>query len=266
MNLCKCGCRISLRKDNKTGYKKGHKPCPVCGNLVKGSSIECCSKSCSAKLHWLRNPEMKENRIWNTERYEKRESKREQWLTNLSNSCKGRKPWNKGTKGLQEAWNKHLPAEEQPMFGKKKPKQWIEKYRQTNLERYGVENPGVLAKLSPRSEKEKMLENMLPDYEPNKRVGKYKPDYVNSRTKHIIEVYGDYWHCNPKTFSENFYHNQLKKFAKEKWQEDNERVKYLESLGYKVTIIWESDLKAAIADYKKKYMEEINESTTKEDR
>lgn len=266
MNLCKCGCGISLRKDNKTGYKKGHKPCPVCGNLVKGSSIECCSKSCSAKLHWLRNPEMKENRIWNTERYEKRESKREQWLTNLSNSCKGRKPWNKGTKGLQEAWNKGLPSEQQPFHSKTHKDEYFTKRDATVRKKYGVQYATELAKSSPRSKKEKLLENFLVGYETNRKIGPYKPDYVNEVKKHIIEMYGDYWHCNPKTFSENFYHNQLKKFAKEKWQEDNERVKYLESLGYTVTIIWESDLKAAIADYKKNYMEEINESTTKEDR
>ncbi len=241
-NICNCGCGVSLRKDNKTGYQKGHRPCPICGSFVKGSGLECCSKSCSAKLHWQRNPDMKESRVWNAERYATREKNRDTWVKNLSDACKGRTPWNKGSTGLQEAWNKNLPAEEQPMFGKKKPKQWIEKYKKTNLERYGVENPGILAKSSPRSKKEKLLENILIGYEPNKRIGKYKPDYVNESTKHIIEVYGDYWHCNPKLFEEDFYHPQLKKTAKEKWQSDLVRQQYFESLGYTVEIIWEDEL------------------------
>jgi G:T-mismatch repair DNA endonuclease (very short patch repair protein) len=243
MNTCKCGCGVTLRKDNKTGYQKGHKPCPVCGALVKGSGIECCSKSCSAKLHWKRNPDMKESRIWNTERYATREKNRDSWVKNLSNACKGRTPWNKDTLGLQIAWNKNLPPEQQPMFGKNKPSGWLEKYKATNLARYGEENVGHFAKTSPRSNKEKTLELTLVDYKINVKIGIYKPDYVNEKTKHIVEIYGDYWHCNPTIYKEDFYHTQLKKTAKEKWNLDAKRQRYLESMGYIVTVVWESDLK-----------------------
>jgi len=241
-NLCKCGCGISLRRDNKTGYQKGHKPCPVCGTLVKGSAVECCSKSCSAKLHWQRNPDMKESRIWNAERYATREKNRDRWISNLSDACQGRTPWNKGSTGLQEAWNKNLPAEQQPYYGKTHTPDFYHKRDKTVFDRYGVKYATELAKTSPRSKKEKRLENLLPGYHPNKRVGKYKPDYLNEDTKHIIEVYGDYWHCNPKLFNEDFYHSQLQQTAKEKWQADEDRVKYLQSLGYTVTVVWESEL------------------------
>jgi G:T-mismatch repair DNA endonuclease (very short patch repair protein) len=239
MNMCKCGCGISLRKDNKTGYQKGHKPCPICGTLVKGSGIECCSKSCSAKLHWQRNPDMAESRTWNADRYATREQHRDTWVKNLSNACKGRTPWNKDTQGLQVAWNKGLPGN---FKGKIHKPSYFEKVKKTNLERYGTENVGHLAKTSPQSKKERLLENLLPGYYPNKRIGTCKPDYLNEETKHIIEVYGDYWHCNPNLFKEDFYHSQLKMTAKEKWQADEGRVEHLESLGYTVTIVWESDL------------------------
>ena len=248
-NLCKCGCGIFLRKDNKTGYQKVHKPCPVCGTLVKGSGLECCSKSCSAKLHWQRNPDMAESRTWNADRYATRDRNRDTWVKNLSESCKGRIPWNKDTQGLQTPWNKNLPSEQQPMFGKKKLDGWLEKYKATNLAKYGEENVGHFAKTSPRSKKEKLLESILPDYRIDVRIGKYKPDYVNESTKHIIEVYGDYWHCNPKLFNEDFYHPQLKKTAKEKWQSDLVRQRYFESLGYIVEIIWEDELN----NYRKKH-------------
>jgi G:T-mismatch repair DNA endonuclease (very short patch repair protein) len=246
MNICKCGCGTSLRKDNRTGYQKGHKPCPVCGTLVKGSGIECCSKSCSAKLHWQRNPDMAASRTWNADRYATREQNRDTWVKNLSESCKGRIPWNKDTHGLQTAWNKNLPAAQQPYYGKKHNSDYIKKVKKTNIERYGTENCWNLAKTSPRSKKEKLLENLLPGYCSNKCIGTYKPDYLNEETKHIIEVYGDYWHCNPNLFKEDFYHSQLKKTAKEKWQADEARVKYLESLGYRVTIVWESNLQEFI--------------------
>lgn len=246
MNLCKCGCGLSLRKDNKTGYQKGHKPCPICGTLVKGSSIECCSKSCSAKLHWQRNPDMAASRTWNADRYATRERNRDSWVKNISKSCQGRTPWNKNTRGLQTAWNKGLPSEQQPRFNVKSPKEWYEKYKTTNLKKYGLENPGMLAKTSPRSKKEKLLESILGDYKSNVRIGKYKPDYVNEHTKHIIEVYGDYWHCNPAMFDKNFYHPQLKKTAQEKWKLDRDRQTDLESMGYSITVVWESKLKEFI--------------------
>ena len=242
MKLCACGCGVSLRKDNKTGYQKGHKPCPVCGTLVQGSGIECCSKSCSAKLHWQRNPEMKETRAFNTDRFATREKNRDTWVKNLSGACKGRTPWNKNAIGLQTAWNKNLPAEQQPFYRKTHNKTYYEKRDKTVFARYGVKYALELAKTSPRSKKEKTLESILIDYKTNVKIGKYKPDYVNETTKHIVEVYGDYWHCNPDMFEENFYHPQLKKTAKEKWTSDFERQKYLESLGYNVTIVWESKL------------------------
>lgn len=264
MNICKCGCGISLRKDNKTGYQKGHKPCPVCGTLVKGSSIECCSKSCSAQLHWKRNPDMKESRVWNSARHETRDKNRDEWLKNLSESCKGRTPWNKNKRGLQTAWNKELEKELQPFYGKKHKPDYYSKKEKTVLEKYGVNCALELAKQSPRSKKEKLLENILKGYQPNIKIGKYKPDYVNKDTMSIIEVYGNYWHCNPNMFEADFYHPQLKKTAKEKWDLDSQRIQYLESLGYDVTIIWESDIKAAIADFKSKYQVNNNEINNRE--
>jgi G:T-mismatch repair DNA endonuclease (very short patch repair protein) len=249
-NICQCGCGVKLRKDNRTGYQKGHKPCPICGTLVKGSGLECCSKACSAKLHWQRHPEMKETRSWNTARNAVRELNREGWLKNLSDACIGRSPWNKGKKGVQVPWNKELPAEQQPFFGKKHNKEYYQKRDKTVFDRYGVKYATELAKSSPRSKKEKLLEQYLVDYKINQRIGSHKPDYVNEDKKHIIEVYGDYWHCNPKTFKEDFYHSQLKMTAKEKWQKDLVRKIELESLGYEVTIVWESELKNFIEELK----------------
>jgi len=239
---CQCGCGVKLRKDNKTGYQKGHKPCRICGTLVKGSGLECCSKACSAKLHWQRHPEMKETRSWNAERNAVRELNRDSWVKNLSDACVGRRPWNKGTKGMQVPWNKNLPAEQQPMFGKTLSEGAKQKYKNTCMERYGVENAGIFAKTAPRSKKEMLLEKHLPKYKVNQRIGKYKPDYVDIDNKHIIEVYGDYWHCNPAMFDRNQYHSQLKLTAKEKWQKDLVRKTDLESLGYTVTVVWENKI------------------------
>jgi G:T-mismatch repair DNA endonuclease (very short patch repair protein) len=252
MNTCKCGCGIALRKDNKTGYQKNHRSCAMCGKLTKGQS-ECCSKSCSAELHWKRNPDMAESRTWNADRYATRELNRDTWVENLSNACKGRTPWNKDVTGLQTAWNKNLPAEQQPFYGKTHSKSYYEKRDKTVLDRYGVKCAFSLAKTSPRSKKEKLLETILPEYKTNSRVGKYKPDYVNEETKHIIEVYGDYWHCHPALFDDNQYHPQLKMTAKQKREQDRDRIEYLTQMGYQVTIVWECDLLDFMNNRKEKH-------------
>lgn len=57
----------------------------------------------------------------------------------------------------------------------------------------------------------------------------------------IIELYGDYWHCNPKLYDKNYYHKNLKMTAQDKWIKDKKRITTLETLGYRVFIIWESD-------------------------
>ena len=245
--ICKCGCNKNLRKDNKTGYAKGHKPCPICGSLVNGSSMECCSKSCSAKLHWINHPEMKDARVFNEARFITREKNRDKWIKNLSRSCIGREPWNKNKPGLQVAWNKDLSPEHQPFFGKKHSQEYFNKRDSTVLQKYGVKYTTELATTTPRSKREKLLEPHLPEFKTNQRIGKYRPDYVNYTTMHIIEVYGDYWHCNPETYADSFYHRQHKMTAKEKRDIDLKRIGELEKLGYKVDIIWDSELNEYIS-------------------
>ena len=117
--FCLCGCEIKIRKDNRTGYQIGYKPCPICNKLIERSGNNCCSKSCSAKLHWIEHPEMKDSRIWNKERNESRNKNRSKWIENISKSRTGIDPWNKGKTGLQIPWNKGLPKESQPFFNKR---------------------------------------------------------------------------------------------------------------------------------------------------
>jgi len=68
-------------------------------------------------------------------------------------------------------------------------------------------------------------------------------DELNIEKKIIIEINGDYVHANPKLYKETDIIKlaNSKYTAKEKWLYDEFRIKTLESLGYKVIIIWESD-------------------------
>jgi len=57
-----------------------------------------------------------------------------------------------------------------------------------------------------------------------------------------IEYNGDYWHCNPKFFVENYYHSVVNKVASDIWKEDSQKIKLLLSeRNIKCLVIWESE-------------------------
>ena len=69
------------------------------------------------------------------------------------------------------------------------------------------------------------------------------PDLVDNNVKLIIEYYGEFWHMHPDFFSPEDVHPVTLLTAQQTWDNDKERVKYLESLGYKVMVVWGSDFK-----------------------
>jgi len=59
----------------------------------------------------------------------------------------------------------------------------------------------------------------------------------------IIEYNGDYWHCNPKKYKPEYYHQVKKKTAKELWEYDKNKIDLIKGYGYNLEIVWESDLR-----------------------
>ncbi len=79
-------------------------------------------------------------------------------------------------------------------------------------------------------------------FQPSIAVGRYLADIMNASKKIIVEVNGDYWHCNPQFWKPNDVHSFKKKTAQDVWDSDHKRKCYLESLGYSVHVIWEQDI------------------------
>lgn len=71
----------------------------------------------------------------------------------------------------------------------------------------------------------------------NKRAYAYDFCYNHK----IIEFNGDYWHCNPNLYDENFYNKVKQKFAKEIWEYDKIKTNIAEKYDYSVLSIWESE-------------------------
>jgi G:T-mismatch repair DNA endonuclease (very short patch repair protein) len=59
----------------------------------------------------------------------------------------------------------------------------------------------------------------------------------------IIEYNGDYWHCNPKKYKPNYFHQVKNKTAKELWEYDKNKIDLIKEKGYYLEVIWESELK-----------------------
>ncbi len=140
--------------------------------------------------------------------------------------------------------------------GRFKGKTWEEIYGNVVAGRRRKENSLSMSKKNEILLKEKrssLEEKVLPylkDYENNIQISYYNVDFLNRETNHIIEIHGDYWHCNPKIYSDDFIHPYFKMTAKERRKLDEQRKQYLESLGYSVTVVWESDLNEFIETLK----------------
>lgn len=138
--------------------------------------------------------------------------------------------------------------------GRFKGKSWEEIFGKEVAARRKIENAlsmssknEVLLK-NRRSKLETKLLPYLPEYRNNVQISYYNVDFINEETKHIIEVYGDYWHCNPNKYADDFMHPYFKMTAVARRKIDEERIAYLESLGYRITIVWESDLNTFIEE------------------
>lgn len=77
-----------------------------------------------------------------------------------------------------------------------------------------------------------------------KRIGKYWPDFIHKDENIILEIFGDYWHCNPKRYpNPNEYLPQLGRTVGEIWEKDKQKIETYKELGYTTIIIWENDIK-----------------------
>lgn len=90
----------------------------------------------------------------------------------------------------------------------------------------------------------------------NLNADKYKEKFIYERETNtgysydfcynnkIIEFQGDYWHCNPKIYKEDYFNKVIKMSAKEIWNKDAAKKRIAEKNNYSVLYVWESDYKA----------------------
>jgi len=70
----------------------------------------------------------------------------------------------------------------------------------------------------------------------------YKLDFYDTELNIVIEVNGDYWHCNPDLYNENYINLKIGKSAKEIWEKDKKRKqRVINILNCEHFVIWEND-------------------------
>lgn len=70
----------------------------------------------------------------------------------------------------------------------------------------------------------------------------YKLDFYNPVKKIVVEVMGDYWHCNPNIYQESFFNKNKNMFAKDIWISDNaKKQEVISGLNCLYHQIWEQD-------------------------
>lgn len=77
----------------------------------------------------------------------------------------------------------------------------------------------------------------------NVGVSRYKCDIVFDSMPFIVEYFGDFWHCNPEKWDAQQFNSRIKMTAEKRWALDGDKLASLESLGYKVLVVWESNWK-----------------------
>jgi very-short-patch-repair endonuclease len=142
-------------------------------------------------------------------------------------------------------------GENNPMFGRKLSEKSLAKQKRTLLQNHGVTNAFFLSEHRTVSQGQLEILNHLSSsltgamFEGEKYFSsgtyRYFVDIFSENLKMIVEYNGDYWHCNPLTYTGSFFHSKKQKYASQIWGEDMERMNIFKKMGYHTITVWESE-------------------------
>lgn len=152
------------------------------------------------------------------------------------------------------------------LTGKKRPEH-AKKMSELMTKVWSYDNPYRQALIDSQVKKHSKLhdeiklwlnKNGMIDFESEQLIDKtmFIVDELLANKKLILEINGDYWHCNPISFNKDdtvIRYGKRKKVA-EIWEYENMRQKELQKLGYTIFVIWEHSFKTD----KLKLINEIN--------
>jgi very-short-patch-repair endonuclease len=178
-------------------------------------------------------------------KYHSEKSKRK-----MSEARKGKPAWNKGQKTDKPSWMKGKKLSE--VMTPEKYKIFIEKNRKQILQRYAKGDFPKQTNTKPeRQVKEELLKrgykegiNFIHQY---KFMNKFMCDFCFPQQKLIIEVDGDFWHCNPKKYPTGsiLHPHQIKGIGRDKSK--SAYIMKVDNGAWTLFRFWESDIKKDVA-------------------
>lgn len=115
---------------------------------------------------------------------------------------------------------------------------------------------------------EKIVQSILKKHEINfqkhfnfkLKNGKNHQADIIIKPNSVVEIFGDYWHFNPKKYDGESIQKRRKKEIKVKdvWKEDKDIINGMKEQGYKVLVVWESELKEELEQTTKRILRFIN--------
>lgn len=93
-----------------------------------------------------------------------------------------------------------------------------------------------------RSKLEESVAKKLPEYDRYYRIGPYEVDFADPGRKVIVEVQGCWWQCCQPCFPESPVYPRQRQCV----GNDQRKLTYLESSGWKVEYLWEHDLRSEV--------------------
>lgn len=87
---------------------------------------------------------------------------------------------------------------------------------------------------------EELIKNNINYIKQYKICNKYLVDFYLPEKNIIIEVFGDYWHVNPRIYGEG--RKPLNKYQMDKIKKDELRINNIKMNGYDLYILWEFDI------------------------
>lgn len=125
-----------------------------------------------------------------------------------------------------------------------KERVWNSTYKNHGV-KYGIIKAHHNIKSKPQRRIEEILESDNIEYISEYKIYPYYVDILCSKSKKVIEVYGDFWHANPIKYKKddilNFPYGK-KMLVEDKWNYDKERINHIKLQGFEILIIWENDI------------------------
>ena len=189
---------------------------------------------------------------WNKGKKRSEESKRK-----MSESRKGKSPWNKGKKGVMPTpWNKGIPmSEEAKKIDRERTLKLFESGKFPSKENTKPERK-IKEELIKRGYKEGI--DFIHQF---KFMNKFMCDFCFPKQKVIVEVYGDFWHCNPNKYPKPIYAHQVKDVGRDKSREAY--IKKVDNNSWTYLFLWEMDINKNVVECVDKIWEVLDKKENK---